>query len=81
VNRARIVNRQDASNGQKIGYMDYADSYVEFATRVEPGDYTMVVTYSNGMGQNTCHQVSVNGKPAGEGGRLRRQLRGIPDSD
>ncbi|MCP8968190.1 family 43 glycosylhydrolase [Ectobacillus ponti] len=66
VNRARIVPNSDASGGAKVGYMDFEDSYVEFAVQVPPGAYTMKVRYSNGMGQQTSHKLVLNGQDLGE---------------
>lgn len=66
VNNAKIVSNTGASNGKKVGYIDYADSYVEFDVDVPTGGYILKIRYSNGMGQQATHNVSVNGSSVGE---------------
>ena len=66
VNRARIVPNTSASNGEKVGGIDYHDSFVEFDVDVPAGDYTLKIRYGNGMGNQASHHVSVNGEPIGE---------------
>lgn len=66
VNRARIVNNTSASNGKKVGYIDFQDSFVEFDVDVPAGDYTLKIRYANGVGRQTSHYVSVNGENTGE---------------
>ncbi|MGN8646602.1 family 43 glycosylhydrolase [Gracilibacillus sp. HCP3S3_G5_1] len=66
VNRAQIVTNTSASNGAKVGYIDYDDSYVEFDVNLPMGDYTLKVRYANGMGEPSSHHVSVNGNAVGE---------------
>jgi GH43 family beta-xylosidase len=65
VNKAKIVTNSSASNGKKVGYIDYEDSYVEFNPQVPAGDYTMKIRYSNDMGQTATHQVAVNDEQIG----------------
>jgi len=60
VHNARVVDITSASGGKKVGYMDFEDSYVEFEVEVPPNEYTLVVSYSNGMGQQTLHNVMIN---------------------
>ena len=62
-NHVQIVNHVDASNGQKVGYINFADSYVKFVNVNVPtaGSYTVNVRYDNGTGSNSSHTVSVNG--------------------
>ncbi|MBD8068665.1 family 43 glycosylhydrolase [Bacillus sp. PS06] len=66
VNRARIVSNTSASNGKKVGYIDFADSFVEFDVNVPPGEYTLKIRYANGMGEKTTHKVSVNDVSVGD---------------
>lgn len=53
----------DASNGNKVGYINYDDSKVSFnkITVPEAGTYTVNVRYTNGTGTDASHYVSVNG--------------------
>jgi|GEM_PF-1631115 len=61
INHAGIGSDASASNGKKVGWIDYADSYVEFNVQVpSAGSYAMKVRYNNGWGAST-HNVSVNG--------------------
>lgn len=60
INRAKIVKNTSASGGAKVGYIDFADSYVEFNVQVPKGEYTLKVRYGNGMGQTSTGFVSVN---------------------
>ncbi|MDY7231010.1 family 43 glycosylhydrolase [Hyalangium rubrum] len=55
-----------ASNGQVVGYIDYADSWVEFRNVWAPsaGAYALTVRFANGMGAPSTHNVSVNGAAA-----------------
>jgi hypothetical protein len=58
------VNELSASNGKKVGNIDFADSYVQFNVNVpSAGSYTMRVLHSTGAGSST-HNVSVNGGPS-----------------
>lgn len=66
VNRAQIVNNTSASNGKKVGYIDFEDSFIEFNVDVPAGEYTLKVRYGNGMGQSSSHKVAVNGESVGE---------------
>jgi GH43 family beta-xylosidase len=52
-----------ASNGRVVGYIDYADSYVEFYSLNVPtaGNYAVTVRFANGSGATSTHNVSVNG--------------------
>lgn len=61
INHATIVAEPSASNGKKVGYIDFSDSYVRFNVNVpSAGSYTMRVLHSTGAGAST-HNVSVNG--------------------
>ncbi|QNF29842.1 family 43 glycosylhydrolase [Metabacillus elymi] len=62
INKAKVVHNPAASGGAKVGYIDYEDSFIEFQVQVTAGDYTMKVRYSNGMGEQTSHNVSINGQ-------------------
>lgn len=65
LNRASIVVRGDASNGRKVGYIDYADSFVRFnVSAPTAGNYTITVRYGNGSGNTSTHSLSVNGGAA-----------------
>ena len=52
-----------ASNGRVVGYIDYADSYVNFYNVNVPtaGNYALSVRFANGSGATSTHLVSVNG--------------------
>lgn len=61
ISHAAIASQASASNGQKVGYIDYADSFVEFRVNVpSSGTYTLRTLYSNGWGSSS-HNISVNG--------------------
>ncbi|MBS4202036.1 family 43 glycosylhydrolase [Bacillus sp. FJAT-49732] len=66
VNNAIIHVNTSASRHKKVGHIDFSDSYVEFNVDVPSGDYTLVVRYGNGMGQQSTHHVTVNGESYGE---------------
>ena len=53
----------DASNGKKVGYINYEDSCISFQKIAVPvtGTYTINVRYTNGTGNSASHKVSVNG--------------------
>jgi len=57
-----------ASNGQVVGTIDYADSWVEFRNVWAPsaGSYALTVRFANGTGASSTHSVSVNGAAAVE---------------
>lgn len=62
LNRATIVTRGDASNGRKVGYIDYTDSTVRFnVSAPTAGSYTVTIRYGNGTGGTSSHNLSVNG--------------------
>jgi hypothetical protein len=60
------VSQVDADNGAKVGYINYADSTVEFTHVNVPaaGTYTVNVRYDNGTGATSSHTVRVNGGSA-----------------
>lgn len=61
-NNTQLVSHFDASNGSKVGNINFSDSYVEFDVNVPTsGNYTVNVRYSNGTGSTSSHDVSVNG--------------------
>jgi GH43 family beta-xylosidase len=67
VNRARVVDVSvpGASGHQKVGYIDFADSWVEFTVDVPmAGVYGVDVRYSNGIGSTSTHLLSVNAAAA-----------------
>lgn len=66
VNRARIVSNTSASNGAKVGHIDFEDSFIEFDIDLPAGDYTLKIRYANGMGEPSSHNISVNGNSVGE---------------
>ncbi|HEX8700172.1 MAG TPA: family 43 glycosylhydrolase, partial [Myxococcaceae bacterium] len=55
-----------ASNGQVVGAIDYADSWVEFRNVWAPsaGSYALTVRFANGTGASSTHDISVNGAAA-----------------
>lgn len=62
INQAQVVASPTALEGKKVGYIDYANSYVEFEVYVpSTGDYDLQIWYSNGTGSLSSHNVSVNG--------------------
>lgn len=52
----------DASNGKKVGYINYDDSCISFDKITVPktGTYTVNVRYTNGTGSTATHRVCVN---------------------
>lgn len=58
-----VDNYIDASNGKKVGYINYEDSCISFQKIAVPvtGTYTINVRYTNGTGNSASHKVSVNG--------------------
>lgn len=52
----------DASNGYKVGYINFSDSTVSFDKITVPvsGTYTVNVRYTNGTGSDSSHRVKVN---------------------
>ncbi|MFJ6982942.1 MULTISPECIES: GDSL-type esterase/lipase family protein [unclassified Streptomyces] len=62
LNHGRIIDHPAASGGRKAGYIDYADSYLEY--RIDApytGGYRMYVRAGNGMGTDCGHRLTVNG--------------------
>lgn len=56
-----IVNHVDAINGKKVGNINNVASEVAFNVKVlANGTYQINVRYTNGMGSNSTHSVSVN---------------------
>ncbi|WP_319018985.1 RICIN domain-containing protein [Microbispora sitophila] len=65
VNNVSTVTHADASNGAKIGNINYSTSYVQFDVKAPAtGTYTVNVRYDNGTGATSSHLVSVNGGTA-----------------
>ncbi|RIJ67799.1 hypothetical protein D1871_22830 [Nakamurella silvestris] len=72
INQARVVNVTvpGASGAKKVGYMDFADSHVQFAVDApETGRYDVLVRYANGGSANNAtigstQFLSVNGGAA-----------------
>jgi hypothetical protein len=65
LNDVSAVSHVDASNGSKVGYINYSDSYVRFDVKAPAaGTYTVNVRYDNGSGATSSHLVSVNGGTA-----------------
>lgn len=65
LSNVQTVTHFDASNGSKIGNINFSNSYVEFNVRVpSAGGYALNVRYDNGTGANSSHSVSVNGGTA-----------------
>lgn len=58
-----IGNNVDASNGQEVQYINYADSKVAFTNVWVPasGTYKINIRYSNGENTTSSHNVKVNG--------------------
>lgn len=52
----------EASNGKKVGYINYSDSKINFnkITVPESGTYTINVRYTNGTTATSSHYVKVN---------------------
>lgn len=63
VNSAVVLTEPTASGGRKVGYIDYADSYVEFGNVSVPnaGRHALTIRYGNGWGATSTHDLSVNG--------------------
>lgn len=65
INNATVVASSLASNSNKVGYIDFADSYVQFTVNVaQAGQYRLYVRYGAGLGAAT-HLLSVNGVSVG----------------
>jgi hypothetical protein len=65
INNATVVASTLASNSNKVGYIDFADSYIQFTVNVaKAGPYRLNVRYGAGLGAAT-HLLSVNGVSAG----------------
>ncbi|WP_235928989.1 RICIN domain-containing protein [Marisediminicola senii] len=57
-----LVQQGDASNGSKVGNINFANSTVTFTVKAPTaGSYTVNVRYANGTGATSSHAVSVNG--------------------
>ncbi|MDP4502009.1 RICIN domain-containing protein [Nonomuraea turcica] len=64
-NNTQLVSHADASNGSKVGNINFSDSYVQVDVNVPAaGTYTINVRYANGTGATSGHAVSVNGGSA-----------------
>lgn len=62
LNKAQAVDVANASNGKKVGYIDYADSYVQFNVNcLEAGWYKLYMVYGNGCATNSTHYLTTNG--------------------
>ncbi|MFG6446453.1 RICIN domain-containing protein [Microbacterium sp. P07] len=60
-----VVAHGDASNGSKIGNINFANSTVTFTVEApQAGNYTVNVRYADGTGATSSHAVSVNGGSA-----------------
>ena len=60
-----LVTHGDASNGSKVGNINFANSTVTFTVKAPTaGSYTVNVRYANGTGATSSHAVSVNGGTA-----------------
>jgi hypothetical protein len=66
VTRAVVRNAAGASGGRAVGYIDYADSRVEFTVYApRAGTYRLSVRYGNGSNATASHTLTVNGAGAG----------------
>jgi lysophospholipase L1-like esterase len=64
VNNGVRLQTPDASGNGKVGYLNYADSYVEFTLQVpRAARYRMYAHAADGMGRPCDQRLSVNGKP------------------
>ncbi|WP_308796524.1 RICIN domain-containing protein [Agromyces silvae] len=60
-----LVTHADASNGSKVGDINFSDSTVAFTVDAPAsGTYTVNVRYANGMPGTSSHAVRVNGGSA-----------------
>ncbi|MEV0173133.1 family 43 glycosylhydrolase [Streptomyces sp. NPDC050803] len=67
VHHAVIRDAAGALDGRAVGYIDHADSYVEFSVFTPtPGSHTLTVRYGNGSASTSSHLLTVNGTAAGE---------------
>lgn len=66
--KASAVVKTNASGGKAAGYIDYADSYVQFSNVyvAEGGSYQLNVRNGNGTTADSTHKVYVNGQLAGD---------------
>lgn len=61
VQNTTLVQHGDASNGSKVGNINYSDSTVTFTVQApQSGSYTVNVRYANGTSGTSSHAVSVN---------------------
>ncbi|GAA4635351.1 hypothetical protein GCM10023196_080480 [Actinoallomurus vinaceus] len=64
-NGVRLQTRAASGNG-KVGYLNYADSYLEFTIDVpRAGRYRMYAHAADGMGTPCDQRLSVDGRPQG----------------
>ncbi|WP_328868862.1 family 43 glycosylhydrolase [Streptomyces sp. NBC_00287] len=67
VHHAIVRDAPGALDGKAVGYIDHADSYVEFTVYVPtPGPHTLTVRYGNGSPSTSTHHLTINGTPSGE---------------
>lgn len=65
ITNASLVSHADASNGGKVGNINFSTSKVSFSvTAPQSGVYTVNVRYANGTAGASSHAVSVNGAAA-----------------
>lgn len=59
----QVIDCEDSSNKQEVGYINYSDSQVAFDNICVPeaGIYTVYVRYNNGSGSTSTHALIVNG--------------------
>lgn len=58
-----VIEQREASGERKVGDISSSDSQVLFnnINVTEAGTYMMNIRYNNGSGENSIHQVSING--------------------
>lgn len=63
LNKVKVENAVDATNGQEVRYINEVDSTVTFNNvKVEAaGNYKVLVRYSNGENKTASHMMNVNG--------------------
>ncbi len=62
INNAQIIECEDASNQEEVGYLNYSDSYVEIDNVYAPtaGNYSLYIRYNNGDSTSAKHTITVN---------------------
>ncbi|AZP03569.1 exo-alpha-sialidase [Jeotgalibaca ciconiae] len=63
LDNVRIVDHYDASEGEKVGDINFSNSRIKFTNVAvsEDGEYEMLIRYDNGYSQEAKHKLIING--------------------